>query len=463
MSGNPIPQLVNISHALQSTFIQQIRTEIKEFSEAAKLTQEQTEKINKYIGSVKRAFADFTKDNEHIERRGPGVTAADIQLYMGLKAMYADYLSQLVKLQESKVLSKVPSAREQQPKEEAVDTSQLNYITDELPYKQPTERKRYIDSLLKSSTTNLPKSTPIFEGIVKLATLDSTVVENVQSYVAILRKIGFERSKVLASIPLPSNGINADDGSAKSYAKPTRKPEPVEERPQRIEASQEEPKKKISFSRYLKKNDTEEDSKRALNDSEATSSKRQKRPTDKDSSEIKIASILKDDNLTKKTKTNPIRFAVDEKLITVYGDELPPSGLKVSPQKLKKILKPFNAGEPRELALSAWKNQKVFEFSFRENVQDTDIVETRGGPISCLTEAPPNYRHGFSSFSKELNKMHKEPADLENFANNSASRLSKPLIVRAFGKNALLLKKDRGGIPYKPVPEVKRNEYPVNS
>ncbi|CUS22133.1 LAQU0S04e08944g1_1 [Lachancea quebecensis] len=506
MSGSPIPQLVNISHALQSSFIQQLRTETREFSETPKLSQEQQRKIDTYIGSLERAFTAFTRDNEHVERRDPDVTPADVQLYSGLKTMYADYLTQLTKLKrkitaqnEASLQDKQKNASQSQtirtvnqkdvkksenvrsiPQKEIVElenkpssrdstTSEgglwrasqeknagqnehlranqvLEYLQDELPYQQPAERKSYVDNLQKNADLRLQKNARLLDAVANLAILDSTVSENLQSYVTLLRMAGFKDDEFATRMPphngkltpsekvLPSTTI-VDQASAKVLAP-------------------EEPKKKISFLKYLKKGDINDQGKHVLEDETFDESQKRSRPNDDNNSNL--TSILKSDN--SKKKRNPIRFVPDEKLLTVYGDDIPSDGLIVSPGKLKKVLKPFKDGEPREVTYPSWKNQKVKELSIPKPTEDSDIVDIKGGPISCDTRASTNYRLNFTAFSKSLNKQPLEPTEPDE---KDPSLTKKPLIVRAFGKNCLLLQKDRGGLPYKRVPEVSMNDYPI--
>lgn len=294
MSGNPIPQLVNISHALQSSFVQQLRTETKEFSETTQLSQEQRRKIDTYISSLERAFLAFTHDNEHIERRDAEVTPADVQLYSGLKTMYADYLTQLTKLRQRSVTDEKQERNEQL----------LVYISDELPYKQVTERKAYVEGLLKSQETQISKSPKLLSGIANLAILDSTVGENLQSYAAFLKRAGYDDSEITTCIP-QVNGKHESKVEA-----PSPVVNPSVEKPRAIPAVPEEPKKKISFSKYLKKGDVNDQGKRGP---EYDASERPlKRSHSVEESNPNIISILKRE--ASKKKRNPIRFVADDKL-----------------------------------------------------------------------------------------------------------------------------------------------------
>ncbi|SCU89438.1 LAME_0E03532g1_1 [Lachancea meyersii CBS 8951] len=461
MSGSPIPQLVNISHALQSSFVQKLRSEVKAFSETPRLTEQQTEQIDQYITSLETAFAEFTRDNEHIERREAHVTAADVQLYSGLKTMYADYLSQLVKLKQRSVSQE----------EHVSGECPVDYVCDELPYKQPSERKAYVDKLLAESgpdsyanATQLAKNDQLLDGITNLAVLDSTIAANIQAYSALLRKIGFSETEISSHMPHYGNGHSAPENSVTTKIEPSSVPSSLASKAQETTPNTvpEPSKKKISFSKYLKKGDYNDTTLKrgSEEDGGSSSPSTTKRLKTEDSptaaSNSAIASILK--SHSNKKKRNPIRFVSDEKLLTVYGDELPTKGLIVSPSKLKKVLKPFKDGEPREITYSAWNGQKVQELSFPKPNQDSDIVDTRGGLVPCETRVPLGYRLNFTTFSKALTKMPSEPTELDD---TDPSLSQKPLIVRAFGKNCLLLQKDRGGIPYKRVPEVGVNDYPI--
>ncbi|SCW04108.1 LAFE_0H06106g1_1 [Lachancea fermentati] len=459
MSGSPIPQLVNISHALQSSLIQQIRTEIKEFTDAPQLSSEQSEKIDRYISSLESAFAEFTKDNEHIERRDQNVTSADVQLYTGLKTMYADYLSQLIKLRKIKM----------DTAKELDGIHAIEYIRDELPYKQPNERKQYMQNLMSVESYKIPRSDRLLQGIIDLSVLDSTVLDNLRTYIAFLKFVGYSQSEITAKLPyFNTEQVDQDSKAIVSPPKPEYEVQMkqqeqkgilnTDEESKRAKESLEEPKKKISFSKYLKKGDTNEQNKRPIDTNEDNSiPKRSKLST---GSKSLLTPILKVDNSIKKKKLNSIRFVEDDSLVTIYGDELPPEGLVVSPQKLKKILKPFKDGEPRETRLPSWANQKARELSIPECPDDSDIVETKGGPISCESRVPLMYRLNFTGFCKDLNKPPKDPVVLDETTNDKGLNQKKPVIARAFGKNALLLKKDRGGLPYKRVPEITRNDYP---
>ena len=276
-------------------------------------------------------------------------------------------------------------------------------------------------------------------------------------------------------------------------------------------------KKKISFSKYLQKDDNEKEPleplKRSIDDNtnqeDNLNTKKRKLTTSftpldvtldgvatppdtiesttstlNPTSEIKITSILKSPSVSdnsgsqerrRKNKSIKLRFMEDKDLVRVYGDDLPEEGLKVTPSDLKKILRPFIEGEPGEklyletvdTSLSSMgKSIHVVPLNLnniKSGIENNDIVETRGGPIKCETKVPQMYRDGFHNFSKDLKKIQpREPIitneDIEMLNN---PELNKPIIARAFGKNKLLLRNDRGGLPYKPVPAVTKNYYPI--
>ena len=253
-------------------------------------------------------------------------------------------------------------------------------------------------------------------------------------------------------------------------------------------------KKKLSFSKYLNKDDadsTKLGAKRTLDldfkvnpvestiasnntasstsvspstTSEATpvsSEEPLKKKTKKSLKDFNVQSILRNGK-PKKTRTSNIKFLDDPQLIKVYGDDLPNQGLQVSPTQLKKILKPFKEGEPKEVILFEDMSIKLksLDLSFLKNTSNNDYIdisETRGGPIHCETRTPLIYRKNFNHFNSDLNKRPpREPIEFDLNGNTN----SNPTIAKAFGKNSLLLRKDRGGLPYKHVPIVKRNKYP---
>lgn len=478
--SNPIPQLVNISHALQSETIEKIRRDIKEFNEAPQLKPEQVEAINHYISSLKSAFGQFTKDNEHVERRDTGVTSADTQLYSGLKSMYMDYLNQLGSIKREKVLGD----------EEVSKDRPVDYISEELPYLQPMERKEYIEGLIMndSSAKTLGKSQGFLNGMVNLCVLDSTVTENLRCYVTLLRKVGFTKEELRNLLPrglaaLPSLNASSSEEKSKETSGSKRLSSNKESTPPlqsgvgsaagpdstissnstssgggASSSNDEEPKKKISFSRYLKKGDGNENGKR-----KASIKEEDIRPAKKVKANggNELRSILRASGSSSsgKKSSNSIKFVDDSHLVTVYGDGLPNEGLQLSPERLKKVLKPFKEGEPREIVYAGGSRGKAAELDieFDLSPEESDIVETKGGPIPCETTTPLKYRLNFANFSPDLgNKPIREAVVVEDSIGMGKS----PLIARAFGKNSLLLRKDRGGLPYKRIPDVTPNNYP---
>lgn len=460
--SHPIPQLVNISHALQSQTIERIRHDIKDFNEASQLKPEQVEAINHYISSLKAAFAQFTKDNEHVERSDAGVTPMDIQLYSGLKSMYMDYLNQLGTIKKEKVLGD----------EEVGKDRPVEYITEELPYLQPVERKDYVEGLILNDTIGkaLQKDRRLLDAVMNLCVLDSTVTENLRCYVTLLKKIGYTKEELKLSLPkgltsLPSLSFGVEEKNVDVNA--TGKVSAVKENTPPLNETQisstetatdDEPKKKISFSKYLKKGDGSENGKRkaSVREEDTRHSKRARFSGE-------LPSILKSSNSEKKSNNN-IKFVEDARLVRVYGDGLPSEGLQLSPEKLKKVLKPFKEGEPREIMHSELFKGKAAELDieFDLSPEESDIVETKGGPVPCETAAPLKYRFNFSNLHPDLgNKPVREAVIVEDHFDSTKTLKNKgPLIVRAFGKNSLLLRKDRGGLPYKRVPEVTPNDYP---
>lgn len=146
--------------------------------------------MDKYIESLKAASLQFCKDNEHVEKASDeSITAADTQLYNGLKAMYTDYLSQLTTIRTEKGGSK--------------GSETLDYIVEELPYLQPTDRKSYIDNLILGNKyeEQLSRSQVLLEAVVNLCVLDSTVTANLRSYMTLLKKMGFDDESLRRALP----------------------------------------------------------------------------------------------------------------------------------------------------------------------------------------------------------------------------------------------------------------------
>ena len=186
---------------------------------------------------------------------------------------------------------------------------------------------------------------------------------------------------------------------------------------------------------------------------------------DNDSNNNGLISILKNENRKKSKTSSGIKFVDDSKLVTIFGEGLPNEGITASPRQLKKILKPFRDGEPAEFVLEGWKERgaKPLVISIT-GVTDSDISELKNGPAKLVTNVPSALVKNFTSFSPDLNKPALEPVHTDDNADDSGKGLRKqkaPIIARAFGKNSLLLRKDRGGLPYKRVPEVNPNKYPV--
>ncbi|CAR26916.1 hypothetical protein ZYGR_0I01880 [Zygosaccharomyces rouxii] len=472
--SNPIPQLVNISHALQSDTVEKIRRDIKEFHEASQLKPEQVEAINHYISSLKSTFGRFTEDNEHVERQDAGVTSADTQLYSGLKSMYMDYLNQLGSIKREKVLGD----------EEVSKDKPVDYISEELPYLQPTERKEYIEGLMLNDSTskNMGKSQGFLDGMINLCVLDSTVTENLRCYVTLLRKVGYTKEELKNLLPkglalMPSLTPNNAEEKAKEASASKKVPSSMESAPSfsgvtthpdstgsstgtnTTGGGDDEPKKKISFSRYLKKGDGNENGKR-----KASLMEEDLRPVKKARANggSELRSILRttgSSSSSSKKSGNNIKFVDDSYLVTVFGDGLPNDGLQLSPERLKKVLKPFKEGEPREIVHVVEFKDKAAELDieFDLSPEESDITETKGGPIPCETTAPLKHRLNFANFSPDLgNKPIREAVVVED----STVKGKGPLIAKAFGKNSLLLRKDRGGLPYKRIPDVTPNDYP---
>ncbi|EJS42355.1 ref2p [Saccharomyces arboricola H-6] len=523
----PVPQLVNISHALQASTIQQIRLDMVDFNKDCKLSSVQLARIDKYIASLQAVLNQFTKDNLHIERKDENVTAADVQLYSGLKSMYLDYLSELIKLKHDKQLHSTPSI--------ANDIS-IDFFVNQLPKFSPEERKKYVDNLIlnKNSHNRLSKMEGLVDAVINLCVLDTSSSENVRSYMKLLDTLGFqkgsnststkaklkkkltnskakvkesdrerEKDKLKVKPKLrPSPLLNKDDNASPSTpsasASSTKKLKSglfnKNEAKFSTEALATSSKKKLSFSKYLNKdeiNTTRLGTKRSLDmdfksNSEKTaalsniapssssvpspnttvatpvsSEEPLKKKTKKSVRDLNIQPILRNGK-PKKARIRSIKFQDDSQLIKVYGDDLPNQGLQVSPTQLKKILKPFKEGEPKEVILFEDMSIKLRPLDLKvlkstDTNDYVDISETKGGPLHCETRTPLIYRNNFNHFHSDLNKRPpREPIEFDLNGNSN----SNPIIAKAFGKNSLLLRKDRGGLPYKHVPIIKRNKYP---
>ncbi|CCF56915.1 hypothetical protein KAFR_0B06180 [Kazachstania africana CBS 2517] len=550
--SNPIPQLVNISHALQSNMVQQIRTDVASFTQPGELSTDQVNKIDNYLSALKSALTQFTNDNKHIENNDPSmsVTDLDIQLYSGLKAMYIDYINQLnqIKLSNSEL-----KQRQEDDKRIKQNIKLLNDINETLPIKSADERRLFFKNLtINDNYKFVLKSNDLLASVVKLCELDLSTTENIKSYITFLKSIGYSKETLKKELPSsitkpidekvkikktksPKNSIvvgmaagsnNSNSSISSSNSSNSSVTESSTVLPKvkkkrdiyianatgkkdknsslsgevlnkdtdvillnnkekmndaagdddgKASSQVEENKKKISFSKYLKKDDsdttaTESPKRSASSKNVSLDEPTSKRIKNDDTNEVKPISILKNgENIrssSRVSKSMNINFSDN---LMLYGDDLPDSGLKVTSSELKKILKPFKEGEP---------NEKLHFGDFRVrpmkliplvsqsmNVEEImDISELKGGPVSCQTRTPPFYREEFQNFNKELKKKPpREPIlSSENENNNDAHENdnSMPLVAKAFGKNALLLKKDRGGLPYKRVPEIPRNNYP---
>lgn len=459
--------MVNISHALQSTAVEKIRSDIKDLQQVAELTLDQKQTINKYIESLNAAFAQFTKDNEHVERSvDKSITAADTQLYMGLKGMYTDYLSQLERIRQEKSTDVVNA--------KASNESVLHIIKEELPTKHAKERRLYIDKLIKNYPNDkLPKkSVGLVQSIIKLCSLDSDFTPTLKSYVHLLKMMGYKYEAIKKYVPQDLDNLMSelfDKGSTKNEEISSLMASNGDSQNALLD---DEPKKKISFSKYLKKGDevvNENNKRESSKISEITSrpakiiKKNNKGIGSNSGTKVSLNSILKTSGSSRsKRSSTGIRFEDDSQLVRVYGYGLPNEGLKVSPEELKKVLKPFKEGEPREaLLIKNYEGKaKELDIEFDMLAEQSDISELKGGPIPCDTAVPLKYRKGFSNFTSDLgNKPAREPVIIDDLNENSKN-LKGPLIMKAFGKNSLLLRKDRGGIPYRRIPDVVPINYP---
>ncbi|CDO94062.1 unnamed protein product [Kluyveromyces dobzhanskii CBS 2104] len=445
-----IPEKVNITHALQSTVIEKMKSDIKEYQSLPELQQEQMEVVDNYIDSLDSAFSQFCMDNDHVEKRKGGVTNADVELFEGLKRMYLTYMSQL---------SEIKKERIQQDQEISRDNP-LEYMKQELPYLQPSDRNLYVKELVKNPQLLLKQNDELLKTVQNLAIIDGSLKDNLRLYSQLLLKVGYNDGDINSILPHESN-----DGSAIIPPEQNFIQENI------VQDSDSDEKKKIPFSKYLKKDVKEGNEPVEINGNGKRSitvgsvgepiSKKVKSDTAGNNG---LISILKTDNKKKtKTATN-IRFEEDSKLVTVFGDGIPNSGLIASPKQLKKILKPFKDGEPAEIILKAW-NGRGAQTLFLEikGVSSSDISELRNGPVKLSTHVHSSLAKNFSAFSPDLNKPALEPVHIEDEDDAGIGKRKQraPIVARAFGKNSLLLRKDRGGLPYKRVPDVQSNTYPI--
>ena len=413
MSNNVIPQSVNVSHALSAVIIQEMRNNLDILSQKEQLNAMDENLLVSYISQLNQALIDFNNDNKDVKMDKEGVTVADMELINGLTLLYQTYLNKFNEIQQRMHKENRPIQHERR----------------------------------QSASENLD------EGVRALH--ENTNNNNNQDK----KNETTTKKKTVSKI----KDIYIADGTKKKQDKI-----PDENS---TEDNKEEPnKKKISLNNYKKKDDSPNESlKRSnSNDSEESATKKIKIVKNETSNNSKIRSILKNANdiidpegtdITRKKnkKKLTIKFPEEEDLVKVYGEDLPKSGLKVTPIELKKILRPFKEGEPNEQAI-------ILAFRSRPKplnlsniiVKNSDISDTKNGPIKCQTATPILYRDNFKSFSKDLNKPPREPIpEMNNNQDNSS-----PLVAQAYGRNGLLLRNDRGGIPYKRVPEVRRNTYP---
>lgn len=406
MTSNPVPQLVNVTHALPTSTIQEMRSNLDIFEQQQELNDKQKVQLRTYLTYLENALVEFGNDNKNVKIGENGVTQSDIDLVVGLLSLYKDYLNKFIQIKNVK-------DPEIDNNKSATSSPNINLEEGVQSMKEQGKTKR------KQSTATKKKK---------------------EIYIA-------ESSK---------------NGSI------------IEQKSEQSELNPEEEltsKKKISFSKYLKKDDSMQpnvDNKRSLPDDESTevssatssdSSSNKKAKLNDNSS--KIRSILKNresnTDIKKSRKKMSIKFHDESDLVRVYGDDLPNNGLKVTPVELKKILRPFKEGEPNERLLIEGFSFKPKLLNIQITVQDSDISDTKNGPIPCDSRTPLLYRDNFRNFSKDLKLIPREPIPEANTNQDKSG----PLLVKAFGRNGLLLRKDRGGIPYKRVPEVRRNEYPV--
>lgn len=454
MSG-VIPQKVNVTHALQSSVVEKMKEDIKEYQNLAELSQEQMETVNTYIDSLDSAFTQFCMDNDHVEKRKEGVTSADVELFEGLKNMYSTYMSQLSQIKQER-LKKEQEVGKDQP---------LEYIRKELPYVLPADRFDFVNELiLKGSNSGLVKSAELLKAMQQLALIDGSLKKNLRIYRDFLERMGYTSVEIINSLP----HLSDDDSILPPETNIVQNELTPEDFPQE---SLSEEKKRISFSKYLKKDGKEinENGKRTLttDDEDYQNGVKLSKKSNTSSSikNIGLIPILKTEHRKKSKPINGIQFVDDSKLVTVFGDDLPAKGLVTSARKLKKILKPFKEGEPAEFELGPWKEQSAQPLLIEIGpIKDSDISEIKNGPISINSNVTLGLRRNFISFSPDLNKAALEPVHIEDTiedASNGKRKQRNPIIARAFGKNSLLLRKDRGGLPYKRVPEVIRNSYPL--
>ena len=420
MSNNIIPHSVNVSHALSAAIIQEMRNNLDILSQREQLNATEENLLVSYISQLNQAIIDFNNDNKDVKIDKESVTVADMELINGLTLLYQTYLNKFSEIQQRvhKENRPIQQERRQSASENLDEGVRALHESNNLDKKNETITTTTTTSTTKKKNVTKMKDIYIADGTKK------------------------KQDKV------PNEGT--------------------------AEETKEEPnKKKISLNNYKKKDDSPSDSlKRSnSNDSEESATKKIKIVKNETSNNSKIRSILKNSDdmpnqdssdiiKKKKKKKLTIKFPEENDLVKVYGEDLPKDGLKVTPIELKKILRPFKEGEPNEQAiiLGFRSRPKPLNLSNIE-VKNSDISDTKNGPIKCQTVTPILYRDNFKSFSKDLDKSPREPI-LE--MNNNQDK-SSPLVAQAYGRNGLLLRNDRGGIPYKRVPEVRRNTYPPRS
>lgn len=440
---------VNVDHALPISKIEQIKADLRDYYGVKELSEEQSESINQHINILDAALMQFMSDNHTLEKKHADTQDVNLNLYHGLKRMYNDLLHELGRVKEEKTNTETTDRN-----------NPLEYMADELPYQQTAQRKAYIDSLIMKDDYDEQlkrEGTKFLDVMAQLSVLDSSIEENTKSYGMLVRKLGFTLQDLDERIRNGSKALETDDKIDKPIDENNEDDSKAE--------SKEDAKKKISFSKYLKKDET---TKRSRNDElneESEHNKKLKVDDDNgyDNNENinnGLRPILKKrENNKSKSKSSGIKFQTESALVTIYGDGLPQDGLTVSPEELKKILKPFKPGQPREFPLvdnlpNVIKVPKL-DLRFDENVNSSDISELKGGPVPCGTRTPLTCRINFNRYSADLEKPAREPVNLDD------GDSLKPIIARAFGQNKLLLRKDRGGLPYRRVPDVVRNNYPI--
>jgi len=182
-----------------------------------------------------------------------------------------------------------------------------------------------------------------------------------------------------------------------------------------------------------------------------------------------IKSILKDttsnDSKSKRGLIKKKQLSFNTESVTVFGDDLPKKGRVVSVKDLKIALnnekKPSPPREKVLIDISSIKVLKIKDSTVISSIPDCDISELKGGVVKLESSSKPEYRRSFKNYNKNLNREHTEKefhSQTENFPDLNS--YPEPIVMPAFGQNELLLQQDRGRLPYKPVPEVRVNNYP---